>query len=138
MSAAPNSDTTSAPGLKNLSGATQIEVEQALDRHGFVGQFGARKGGMVLCCECRSEFSAELVDADAASRIEGASDPSDMAVVVPTTCPSCGTSGTLTMQYGPLSSEEESEVLALISRKAPIPPLDPDGHTAVNAPNPPH
>ena len=31
MSAAPNSDTTSAPGLKNLSGATQIEVEQGLD-----------------------------------------------------------------------------------------------------------
>jgi hypothetical protein len=39
-----------------------------------------------------------------------------MAIVVPVTCPHCSTSGTLSLQYGPMASVEESDVIAALPR----------------------
>ena len=38
-----------------------------------------------------------------------------MAILVPATCPHCGTAGTLVLQFGPMASAEESDVLAALS-----------------------
>lgn len=95
---------------------SQVEVEQHLQQEGFGGQFGARDGGRVLCFTCHREFGAERLDADRARRVEGESDPSDMAILVPVICPHCHTPGTLALQFGPMSSAEESEVIAALPR----------------------
>lgn len=95
-----------------------MEVEHHLDRKGFVGQFGARQGAHLLCFTCHREFGAQGVDADRARRVEGESDPADMAIVVPIACPHCHTAGTLTLQFGPMASAEESDVLAALPRHA--------------------
>lgn len=95
---------------------SQSEVERHLEREGFGGQFGAREGGRILCFACHREFGADDVDADDARRVEGESDPADMAIVVPVRCPHCGTAGALAVQFGPMASAEEADVVAAMSR----------------------
>ncbi len=50
------------------------------------------------------------------TRLEGQSDPADMAVVVPLECPNCGSRGTLILDDGPDASAEEADVLTELSR----------------------
>ena len=72
--------------------------------------------------------------ADHSTRLEGASDPADMMMVVPTTCPECGARGSLILHYGPAASAEEADVMAALSRtpavgspgSAPTPGIAPD------------
>jgi hypothetical protein len=111
-------DSDGAGATGSVGDRPQVEVERHLDQHGFGGQFGARERARVLCFTCHQEFAADLLDADHARRVEGESDPSDMAIVVPVTCPHCGTAGTLSLQYGPMASVEESDVIAALPRIA--------------------
>ncbi len=39
-----------------------------------------------------------------------------MAILVPVTCPRCGTAGTMVLQFGPMASPEESDVIAALQR----------------------
>ncbi|MFN7148225.1 MAG: hypothetical protein ACK4V6_01970 [Microthrixaceae bacterium] len=107
LATATPSDADGVDATGSVGDRSQVEVERHLDRQGFGGQFGAREGANVLCFTCHEEFAADLLDADDARRVEGESDPSDMAIVVPVTCPHCSTAGTLSLQYGPMSSVEE-------------------------------
>lgn len=107
----------------SVAGRTQTEIENLLGRDGFAGQFGAREGARILCFSCRNEFPADTVDASDASRVEGESDPDDMAIVVAVSCPKCGTAGTLSLQFGPGAGPEETEVVAALSRVHPELPL---------------
>ena len=103
-------------GTGSVADRSQSEVEHTLHDAGYDGQFGAREGGQILCFSCHSEFPAADMDVAQTRRVEGESDPSDMAILVPLTCPTCGVSGTLTLQYGPKASVEESDVLAALPR----------------------
>lgn len=98
----------------SVAGRSQTEVEQSLDELGFDGQFGARPDADILCFTCHRSFPADSVVTDGARRVEGESDPADMAITVPLTCPLCGARGTLSLQYGPQASIEESDVLAAL------------------------
>lgn len=56
-------------------------------------------------------------------RLEGASDPDDMAVVVAVTCPQCSVGSALVLSYGPTASGIEADVLrALPDAPAPVDP----------------
>lgn len=113
----PPSDAAGERGATgSVSDRSQIEVEHHLRNEGFGGQFGAREGARVLCFTCHQEFGADLLDADAARRVEGESDPADMAILVPVTCPHCHTDGTLALQFGPMAGAEESDVIAALPR----------------------
>ena len=55
---------------------------------------------------------------------EGASDPADMVMVVPLTCPVCATTGTLVLHYGAEVTEAEELVTVALQRapgEGPIP-----------------
>src|SRR6187401_2549475 len=71
------------------------------------GQFQAVAGGEILCLTCRERFGADTQRADDIDRVEGASDPADMAMVLPVRCPHCDTTGALVVRYGPEASEDE-------------------------------
>lgn len=101
----------------SVAGRSQIEVEERLADQGFEGQFGARPDAAVLCFTCHREFPASELDGDGARRVEGESDPSDMAILVPVTCPHCATSGTLALQFGPMASVEEAEVIQALDHQ---------------------
>jgi hypothetical protein len=93
-----------------------LEVERRLHLDGWTGQFRAVDGAQLECLTCRKTFPAGACDADRVIRLEGASDPADMAIVVPVECPHCATRGTFVSNYGPEVTPEEADVLRSISR----------------------
>jgi hypothetical protein len=93
-----------------------LSVQSVLDEEGYTGQFIASSESRVLCTRCRSLLAAAWLRADDVTRLEGASDPADMMVVVPLTCPVCLQRGTLTMSFGPEMGPEEAEVFNAMPR----------------------
>lgn len=69
------------------------------------------EGGLVRCESCGESVEAAGVRVDSLHRVEGASDPDDMAVVVAVTCPNCGAKGALVLKYGPDASGADADVV---------------------------
>ncbi len=82
--------------------------------------FSVVEGGNVRCGACRTASEAGSVAVTALSRVEGASDPDDMAAVAVLTCPWCSMAGTLVLSYGPLASAEDSDVLEQLADDRPV------------------
>lgn len=91
---------------------TVSEVLAAYEQQGYVVSFGVEAQGQVRCGSCNTASRARDVHVDAIARVEGASDPDDMALVAVVVCPWCQVSGTLVAGYGPMSSVEDAEVVA--------------------------
>ena len=107
------------PDPTNPADTALGEVLGHLEAEGDGGQFRAVDSGEVQCLTCRTVFDASDL-ASEVTRLEGASDPADMVMVVPAKCPSCHTDGTLVLGYGPDASAEDSEVVrAMTSRSRP-------------------
>ena len=98
---------------KNPTDEMPTKVEAALTTSG--GQFQPVEGGDIRCLTCRQVFPAVTQRTDDATRLEGASDPDDMVMVVPLVCPHCMAEGTLTLGYGPVADGADSDVLRLLS-----------------------
>jgi hypothetical protein len=91
---------------------TLTEVIAELEELGYRGQFIARDGGVVECTWCRSQIAAADFRSRTLRRLEGASDPDEMMVVVGVECPVCNRAGTLVLGYGPEASSTDADVLA--------------------------
>lgn len=104
------------PVVSNPTDTPLTSVLDSLERDGYVGQMVPLEGGDIRCVSCRQEFPAADVPADAVRRLEGVSDPADMVIVVPLTCPGCGTLGALTARYGPDAGPEDVDVVAALPR----------------------
>ena len=91
---------------------TLLDVLNEFEERGYRAQLRARPGGVVECDACSSEGDAAGLDVAAYERLEGASDPADMMLVVAARCPSCEEAGTLVLTYGPMAPAEDSEVEA--------------------------
>jgi hypothetical protein len=94
------------------------EVTDAATDAGHDGQFQALDGAVIRCLTCDHRFPASAESADDMTRLEGASDPADLAIVIPLRCPGCGTHGVLVANYGPEASEAEADVLTAMPRDA--------------------
>lgn len=81
---------------------------------GFDGDFAVQDGPTMLCRSCDATVSPDDLDVADIRRLEGASDPADMAAIVATTCPSCGTKGTLVATYGPMAEPAAAEFLSAL------------------------
>ena len=92
-------------------GATLSEVLAGYADGGFTGSFSAVEGGNVDCHQCNSKSNASRVKMSSLRRLEGASDPGDMVAIVAIECPSCNAKGTLVLGFGPMATEEDSDVL---------------------------
>jgi hypothetical protein len=102
------------PALEGVAqdAMTLGEVLEAFEAEGFHGQFVARRDAIVECVTCKTKTPARDVAGDhRLRRLEGASDPADMLAVAALVCPSCGTQGTLVLNYGPEASQVDDEVL---------------------------
>jgi hypothetical protein len=87
------------------------EILAMYEKQGFTAQFGARPDGRIICFSCRFEAPAEEFELVSMSRTEGASDPDDMLAVAALRCPKCQCQGTLVLNYGPESDEDDVEIL---------------------------
>jgi hypothetical protein len=90
---------------------TITEVLDTMERDGFEGQFRAVVDQQVECLTCHCVNPASTFAPERSARLEGASDPADMVMIVAVTCPRCDERGTLVLSYGPDSSVEEAGVL---------------------------
>lgn len=86
-------------------------MTNGLAADGWSEQATPVEGGLVRCEKCGESVPAGEVGLDSLSRIEGASDPGDMAIVVALTCPRCSSRNALVLKYGPGASAADADVL---------------------------
>jgi hypothetical protein len=114
---------------------TLIEVLADLRSEGFSGECRISDDGAICCCTCGACQPASQVRPDGFRRLEGASDPGDMALVLALTCPACAERAAMVLRYGP--EVEAAEAAVLVALKDPpeavVPPRDqatgPETHT---------
>lgn len=111
--APPTSKDQMPPTVRNV----KKELED-LDDMGFHESFRVRPAGRVVCGVCGHEGNARDIEIIEMRRVEGQSDPADMAVVVGLRCKSCAHEGTLVLTYGPSASADDADVLQLLDGKA--------------------
>lgn len=68
--------------------------------------------GTVECGECGVVSSADQIAVAAQHRVEGASDPDDMQIVLGFPCPACGAGGAIVAAYGPTGSENDLDFMS--------------------------
>ena len=95
-------------------GLTILEVLRDYEDRGYRGQFAAREGGVMKCFSCGARNEPTHVRMDSLRRVEGASDPADMALIGALQCPSCGARGTATFKYGPDATPADADAMRLI------------------------
>jgi hypothetical protein len=99
----------STPTVRN------IPVELAdFARLGFTKQFSVVPGGRILCRACHSMADAAEYTVHDVRRVEGQSDPSDMAAVVAVQCRTCNAKGTLVVTVGPAADANDADVYAAL------------------------
>ncbi|MEA3190787.1 MAG: hypothetical protein QOD77_1369 [Thermoplasmata archaeon] len=81
------------------------------ESRGFRGQFSARPGAQVRCLGCMRDLLPSAVGVQAIHRLEGSSDPDDMAAVAALECPACHQKGTIVLTYGPSGSPNDGSIL---------------------------
>jgi hypothetical protein len=86
---------------------TLVNVLSAMEEQGFTSQLIPAGDASIQCVECNETSPAAEFEFEATRRLEGASDPDDMMVVVGARCPRCATAGTLVLGYGPNASEDD-------------------------------
>jgi hypothetical protein len=89
---------------------TMTEVVRLLELEGYDAQLVVTDDARVSCPRCGTTSEAGDVVVHSRRRMEGASDPADMAVVIAGVCPVCQARGTLVMGYGPNASGPEGDV----------------------------
>ena len=88
------SDRTSADGPAR-DASSMFEILRDFQADGFSGDLFAEEGGGIRCGVCDVVTPAADVEVAALRRMEGPSDPADMAAVVAAPCPACGAKGVL-------------------------------------------
>lgn len=105
-------ETGGSEGTSSPESPAQGSSAQRSPAHGSPARTGAPgTGAIVRCGRCASALDPRTVEMHSIRRLEGASDPADMVAVVATTCPVCGSDGTLVVSYGPMASAVDAEVL---------------------------
>jgi len=90
---------------------TLTEVVDDLRRLGFTNDVRVTPEGMLCCRVCEHCIAAQDMDLLELRRVEGTSDPGDMAAALGLRCVSCGALGTAIVRFGPEASREDAMVL---------------------------
>lgn len=86
-----------------------------LAERGWAEQATPLEGALVRCENCGQTTPADEIAVDELCRVEGASDPDDMAIVAAFACPRCDTHDTLVLKYGPDASAADADVLTALA-----------------------
>lgn len=110
-----------------------IDVLARFADDGWTADHIARPYAKMRCGVCsRHSLVAEL-ETDAMHRVEGASDPDDMQMVVGLTCPYCASRGAVVLAYGPSASETDSEFVGALTLDNPADPVANDPGTTITS-----
>ncbi len=106
-----------APGSVATGPATLVDAITELEGDGFTGQFLPSDSGHLLCLNCDTRVATDAVTVHRLRRLEGASDPADMAAVAAFECPRCSARGTVALKYGPDATPDEADILRLLEKE---------------------
>jgi hypothetical protein len=102
---------------------TLMAVIEGLEAMGFADQMSVTEDAFVQCHCCSQRNDPHDVIVHELRRLEGASDPADMMMVIGAVCPICSCRGTLVMGYGPNTSGAEDQVILALRDGRPVPDL---------------
>jgi hypothetical protein len=102
---------------------TLVAVLAGLEAQGFTDQMSVTDDGFVQCHCCSQRNDPHDVIVHELRRMEGASDPADMMMVIGAICPICSCAATLVMGYGPNTSGAEDQVILALRDGRPVPDL---------------
>ncbi len=91
--------------------ATLLDVLSAAGDAGFRKQIVVTDDGDLRCTECDTTVPASEFQVAGFQRLEGASDPADMLIVVWGTCHGCDKGGVATIGYGPNAGAGDDRAL---------------------------
>jgi hypothetical protein len=91
-----------------------VDMLEALAEDGFDVSFTAVPEASLRCGACGQASRADSFDISRVRRLEGASDPDDMQMVVAATCPNCGARGVAVLAFGPAASEADADVVVTL------------------------
>lgn len=114
---------------------TLVEVIDGYREGGFDSDFSALDGTKIRCESCGSETGASEFVIQSLRRMEGASDPDDMLAIIATTCPACGSDGTMVLGYGPMASGEDADVVTAMADGREVGTLAPHSSPADDQPS---
>jgi hypothetical protein len=95
---------------------SMVAVLERLRADGYEAQFEPNDDGDLCCLTCGHCTSPSDVAVDELRRLEGASDPADMAAVLAVRCPNCGARGTSVVRYGPEADAGHAALLRHLDR----------------------
>lgn len=98
---------------------TLVDVLRTLSEAGYDTDFFVQDDGNVCCGRCRACQPPEGLALDGVRRLEGASDPADMAAVLAVRCDACGSRGTAVVRFGPEASAGEAILLTGLDDQRP-------------------
>src|ERR671913_1486801 len=98
---------------------TLVQVIEGLRAEGYDGTFVVDDDGMVHCRTCGAAVAPGDVLLDGVRRLEGASDPADMAAVLAVRCPTCDRRGSIVARYGPEAGPGDAALLVAIDDVRP-------------------
>lgn len=93
------------------AGATLLEVLEEVAQAGFGSQLVVIDDGDIRCAKCGTTEAIENFDVAGFRRLEGASDPADMLIVIWGTCSGCDGGGVATIGYGPNAGDADIAAL---------------------------
>lgn len=90
---------------------TLTAIIDAFVADGFDSDLFVTREGMIRCGVCHHDMPPGVAVLERLRRLEGASDPADMAAVLALTCPRCGARGTVVVRFGPEAGPADDAVL---------------------------
>ena len=94
---------------------TVTEAVQQLQSLGYETDFRLDATG-IDCGACGIQHMPERLDVTHTYRFEGATNPSDEAIVLGVRCPDCDARGVIVSAYGPSAEPELFELLVRLTR----------------------
>lgn len=109
------SDEQHGPMAGTPTGAsTLLEALERLRGLGFARDMFVTPDGMVRCGSCHHDAPPDKLDLYHLVRLEGVSDPAEMAAVLALECTVCGMRGTAVVRYGPEAGPQDVAVLRAV------------------------
>lgn len=90
---------------------TLLEVLAEAADAGFREQIVVTDDGHLRCTSCDTTVAVADFEVEGYHRLEGASDPADMLIVIWGTCSECGQGGVATIGYGPNAGPADDKAL---------------------------
>ncbi len=103
-----------APRDMNDDELTLSEVLRRFAADGFTQDMFVTREAMVRCGSCHHDTPPAELILDKLRRLEGTSDPADMAAVLGVTCTVCGAKGSAVVRFGPEAEEQDDAVLLAV------------------------